>query len=49
VLKYAHDLGLDQVVSRLLELHHRCGERFKPCRSLLEKNRSLLEKKGITS
>ena len=49
VLKYAHDLGLDQVVSRLLELHHRCGERFKPCRSLLEKNRSLLEKKRITS
>jgi 3-hydroxyacyl-CoA dehydrogenase len=39
VLKYGGDLGLDRVLSRLQELHHRCGERFKPCRSLLEKER----------
>jgi 3-hydroxyacyl-CoA dehydrogenase/enoyl-CoA hydratase/3-hydroxybutyryl-CoA epimerase len=42
VMRYAKDLGLDQVWNRLQELSRRCGERFAPCRLLLER-------KGITS
>jgi 3-hydroxyacyl-CoA dehydrogenase len=36
VMKYASDLGLDLVLNRLQELNRRCGERFAPCRLLLE-------------
>jgi len=37
VLKYAHDLGLNKVVSRLESLAERFGERFRPCRFLKDK------------
>jgi 3-hydroxyacyl-CoA dehydrogenase len=40
VLRYASDLGLARVLSRLQQLHHRCGERFAPCRLLLERKES---------
>jgi 3-hydroxyacyl-CoA dehydrogenase len=46
VLKYAHDLGLDQVVVQLDALAKNCGERFSPCSSLREKSRILRERKG---
>ncbi len=31
VLKYAYDLGIDKVVSRLESLADEFGERFRPC------------------
>jgi len=34
-LKYARDLGLDEVRARLEELAARCGPRFEPCELLL--------------
>ena len=37
VLKYAHDLGLDSVVTRLDELADRSGKRFAPCKLLRER------------
>jgi 3-hydroxyacyl-CoA dehydrogenase len=37
VLKYAHDLGLNNVVSRLESLAERFGERFRPCEFLRNK------------
>jgi 3-hydroxyacyl-CoA dehydrogenase/enoyl-CoA hydratase/carnithine racemase len=37
VMRYASDLGLDRVRSRLQEFSRRCGERFAPGRLLLEK------------
>jgi len=37
VLKYAGELGWDEVRRRLQELSRRFGERFSPCRYLLEK------------
>ncbi len=36
VLKYARDLGLDNVLARLEELAERFGERFSPCKLLRE-------------
>jgi 3-hydroxyacyl-CoA dehydrogenase/enoyl-CoA hydratase/3-hydroxybutyryl-CoA epimerase len=36
VLKYAQDLGLENVAAGLDELAARCGERFSPCRLLRE-------------
>jgi 3-hydroxyacyl-CoA dehydrogenase len=32
ILKYAEDIGLDDVSARLEELNRQCGERFLPCR-----------------
>ena len=36
VLKYAHDLGIDEVIRRLESLAERFGERFRPCKFLKE-------------
>jgi 3-hydroxyacyl-CoA dehydrogenase len=37
VLKYADDLGLEQVVAQLDALREKCGERFSPCELLRER------------
>jgi len=37
VLKYAHDLGIGEVIRRLESLAERFGERFRPCKFLQEK------------
>jgi 3-hydroxyacyl-CoA dehydrogenase/enoyl-CoA hydratase/3-hydroxybutyryl-CoA epimerase len=34
VLKYAYDLGIDEVLSRLDSLAERCGGRFEACKLL---------------
>ena len=34
ILKYAYDLGIDQVIDRLDTLSEKFGERFEPCRYL---------------
>ena len=36
VLRYAYDLGLNEVLTRLEELTEKCGQRFSPCRLLRE-------------
>jgi len=38
VLKYAYDLGIDEVIRRLESLSERFGERFRPCKLLKEKS-----------
>jgi len=37
VLKYAYDLGIDDVIGRLESLAERFGERFRPCEYLRNK------------
>lgn len=34
ILKYAKDVGLDQITARLEQLTKQCGDRFTPCRRL---------------
>ena len=36
VLRYAYDLGLNEVLTQLEELTEKCGPRFSPCRLLRE-------------
>ncbi|MBL7154007.1 MAG: fatty-acid oxidation protein subunit alpha, partial [Phycisphaerae bacterium] len=38
VLKYAYDLGIDEVIRRLESLAERFGERFRPCEFLKERS-----------
>jgi len=38
VLKYAYDLGIDEVIRRLASLAERFGERFGPCKFLKERS-----------